>query len=204
MVKTLIETGCDPLLTDGEGHNALHYVAAHNLTEFSSVIYSSLLFRHKHIYKNENSSNRTQEIELSLLSHKDYEGMTPIHIATQHGVVLMIELLYPNQSISESELVESLTVLTGKSKSSVLHLAVTTGNAMLVEHISQLSQSFGDQGLINLQDGYGNTALHLAVASGVLECVEILLSYGSYVDVSNDESDLPIDYSISNEISSLL
>ena len=100
---------------------------------------------------------------------------------------------------------ECLSVLTGKSQSSVLHLAAATGNAMLVECILfHLFLTAGGHVFVNLQDGYGNTALHLAVAMDALECVQAFLRYGSYVDIPNDEGDIPIDYSISNEMNILL
>ena len=149
MVRALIEGGCDPLLTDGEGYNAFHYVATHNLTGFTGVIHSSLLTRYN------KNSDKVREIELALLSSRDNEGMTPVHIAIERHqqVSLVRELLSPEETAQKQEeqavsrvcqsdsftewrkLGESFSVLTGKSQSSVLHLAAATGNAILVECI---------------------------------------------------------------------
>ena len=217
MVRALIEGGCDPLLADGEGHNAFHYVAIHSLIGFTGVIHSALMTRHN------NNNERVREIELSLLSYKDNEGMTPVHIAIERHqqMSLVRELLSPEETaqkqqtvsrVSQSdslrerrELGESLSVLTGKSQSSVLHLAAATGNAMLMECILfHLFLSAGGHMFVNLQDGYGNTALHLAVAIDALECVQILLRYGSHVDIPNEEGDIPIDFVISSDMNTLL
>ena len=219
MVRALIEGGCDPLLADGEGHNAFHYVAIHRLIGFTCVIHSALMNRHN------NNNERVREIELALLSYKDNEGMTPVHIAIERHqqMSLVRELLSPEETaqkqkqqtvsrVSQSdslrerrELGESLSVLTGKSQSSVLHLAAAAGNAMLMECILfHLFLSAGGHVFVNLQDGYGNTALHLAVAIDALECVQILLRYGSMVGVPNEEGDIPIDFSISKEMDGML
>ena len=229
MVKALIEGGCDPLLTDGKGHNVFHYIATHNLIGFSGVIHTSLMTRHNNNNNNNNNKESrkkiVREIELGLLSCRDNEGMTPVHIAIERHqqVSLVRELLSPEEtalrqeeqavsrvcqsdSLTEwRELGESLSVLTGKSQSSVLHLAAATGNAMLVECILfHLFLTAGGHVFVNFQDGYGNTALHLAVAMDALECVQTLLRYGSYVDIPNDEGNIPNDYSISNEMNVLI
>ena len=223
MVRALIEGGCDPLLTDGKGQNVFHYIATHNLIGFTGVIHTSLMTRHNN---NKESRKRiVREIELGLLSCRDNEGMTPVHIAIERHqqVSLVRELLSPEETalrqeeqavsrvcqsdslIEWRELGESLSVLTGKSQSSVLHLAAATGNAMLVECILfHLFLTAGGHVFVNFQDGYGNTALHLAVAIDALECVQTLLRYGSYVDTPNDEGNIPSDYSISNEMNVLI
>ena len=225
MVKALIEGGCDPLLTDGKGQNVFHYIATHNLIGFTGVIHTSLMTRHNNNNNNKESKKRiAREIELGLLSCRDNEGMTPVHIAIERHqqVSLVRELLSSEETalrqeeqavsrvcqsdslIEWRELGESLSVLTVKSQSSVLHLAAATGNAMLVECILfHLFLTAGGHVFVNFQDGYGNTALHLAVAINALECVQTLLRYGSYVDIPNDEGDIPIDYSISNEMNTL-
>ena len=225
MARALIEGGCDPLLTDGKGQNVFHYIATHNLIGFTGVIHTSLMTRHNNNNNKESRKRIVREIELGLLSCRDNEGMTPVHIAIERHqqASLVRELLSPEEtalrqeeqavsrvcqsdSLTEwRELGESLSVLTGKSQSSVLHLAAATGNAMLVECILfHLFLTAGGHVFVNLQDGYGNTALHLAVAMDALECVQTLLRYGSYVDIPNEERDIPSDYSISNEMNTLL
>ena len=193
MLTALIQAGCDPLKEDREQQNAFHYIAKLNLIGFSHLIHSALVNKHN------NNNKIVREIERTLLTARDSEGMTPVHraIETHQQLNLVRELMNPGETetMEDREMRgDVVRVLTGKSSSSALHLAAATGNGILVEYIL-IQVPFSDRSeFVELSNGHGDTALHTVVAWDRLECVQCLLLHGSCVDVWNGEEELPLDY----------
>jgi hypothetical protein len=61
------------------------------------------------------------------------------------------------------------------------------GDAQLGD--AQLSGTLQQQ--INIQDGYGNTPLHIAASKGNLDIVQLLLNYGANKYIPNKNGDYP-------------
>lgn len=55
-----------------------------------------------------------------------------------------------------------------------------------------------------MQSNYGNTPLHVACAHGHLDIVDILLSAGADVNITNDSRQMPAHEATSNQVLSLL
>ena len=79
-----------------------------------------------------------------------------------------------------------------------LHLACEAGNARIVKMILdhyQLKDSPGitkESMLVNARDATGGTALHAAAYSGNQDCVEMLLSAGADMSISDQTGATPI------------
>uniref|UniRef100_A0A0E0MD70 PGG domain-containing protein n=1 Tax=Oryza punctata TaxID=4537 RepID=A0A0E0MD70_ORYPU len=114
---------------------------------------------------------------------KDSDGLSALHVAARLGhadVVKELIGVYPD--VAELRDIRGETFLHAAAKerqSSVVSLAIK--NPML-------------RGLLNVQDGDGNTPLHLAVAAGAPHVVEALLRKGNVqTDVLNDDGHTPLD-----------
>ena len=195
MLQKLIEIGCNPLTTDTELKNAYHYIAYSNLLGFTKVINESLLTTYGNTGRN--------QIEANLVSSKDSEGFTPIHLAIERHqhIKLLSELVDP---IINGGGIECIFIRTGKCSSTALHLATNTGNVQLIEFILLRVPYYMKIDFINEESGQGNTALHIAVSTNNLESVETLLKHGASLEVINAEDDRPIDYCDSEEMRNLL
>ena len=200
MVQGLLGIGCNPLAVDYQLRNVYHHIAYENIRGFSEAIHTSLM---------QSYGGNAYEIENILLSTKDGEGMTPIHVAIERHkrLNLIRELLNPATSYDPEEreiLGKSLIVLTGKCNSSVLHLAAATGDAQIVSYLIQHIPIAHRSEIVNLQNGRGDTALHVAVAWNHLDCAQELLNYGCSQSQMNREEELPEVYCTSNEMSKIL
>ena len=202
MLQELLDIGCNPLATDSELKNVYHYIAENNLFGFTRAIHESLLSAKRNTGRCE--SNTVSEIEMKLLSSKDSEGFTPIHLCIYRlqDIRIISELMGEVRELRGKE--ECLLIQTGKCLSTALHLATDTGDAQLIEYILQIVPHLKKSEFINRENGLGNTALHIGVASDYLESVKTLLKYGASLEVSNAEGERPIDYCDSEEMRHLL
>uniref|UniRef100_A0A0D3HIZ2 PGG domain-containing protein n=1 Tax=Oryza barthii TaxID=65489 RepID=A0A0D3HIZ2_9ORYZ len=114
---------------------------------------------------------------------KDSDGLSALHVGARLGHTNVVkELIGVYPDVAELRDIRGETFLHAAMKekqSSVVSLAIK--NPML-------------RGLLNVQDGDGNTPLHLAVAAGALHVVEALLQKGKVqTDVLNDDGHTPLD-----------
>ncbi|KAF0894567.1 hypothetical protein E2562_001868 [Oryza meyeriana var. granulata] len=114
---------------------------------------------------------------------KDMEGLSALHVAARLGhdnVVKDLIRVYPDAAELRDDHGQTFLHAAAREKrSSVVSLAIK--NPML-------------GGLLNAQDGDGNTPIHLAVVAGALDIVEALLRKGNVqTDVLNDDGHTPLD-----------
>ncbi|GMJ11230.1 hypothetical protein like AT4G03500 [Hibiscus trionum] len=115
----------------------------------------------------------------SALSETDASGWTPLHYAVHYGALDIFELFSKyiyNENCSAAHITD------GKGRS-VVHIAAREGEVVILERLSDLVPEIWD-----LQDNQGQTALHLAVASKMLDSVRFILrSYLSYNELINQQ-----------------
>ncbi|EEC67803.1 hypothetical protein OsI_35367 [Oryza sativa Indica Group] len=114
---------------------------------------------------------------------KDSDGLSALHVAARLGHADVVKELIgvcPDASkLRDSHGETFLHAAVREKRSSVVSLAIK--NPML-------------GGVLNAQDGHGNTPLHLAVAAGALRIVDALLRKGKVqTDVLNDDGLMPLD-----------
>ncbi|XP_071675709.1 uncharacterized protein [Lolium perenne] len=114
---------------------------------------------------------------------KDSDGMLPIHVAASNGRLEMIKRLL--------KACHHCMCSRNASGSSFLHIAVEKKWLGVVRHVCK-EQTL--DGILNLQDRDGNTALHLAVKSGhqLIFCI-LMSNPGVCLNLTNKEGHTPRD-----------
>ena len=199
MLAALVELGCNLLVTDRELKNVYHHIAQYRLYGYVECIRRALLRRF------EGDIESVNEMEIKIMSGRDCEGTTPLHTAIEcsKDVKMLCEIMVP-LDMNYNRKRECMLMLTQKCKSSVLHLAVETGKVCLVENVIYWLPDWVRKEFIDLQNGCGNTAVHIGVAWDHIKCVELLLSCGAGIWQRNAQDELPSDYCQSEDMKELI
>jgi B-cell CLL/lymphoma protein 3 len=151
MFMYLVRHGASPSLPDRHGNSCLHLAVLHNAKQCLSVMLKTK--------------------PLPGLSTKNYEGLTPMHVATQEGHGnLILALLTSGAEIDSQD---------GKSGRTPLHHAVETNQRDLVELLLAKGAS------VNQQSYSGSTALHVASGRSYLDVVGLLVKFGADTTIKN-------------------
>ena len=117
-------------------------------------------------------------------------GHNALFLAAKLGNLALLCYLIKEQSMDITS--------TDLGQSTVLHLAILERREDMVLLILALG------GKLDLQDSEGNTALHLAVNSGIYRVIRHLLISGARKDVRNSMRQIPSDLCQNGEISKLM
>ncbi|KAM9797847.1 B-cell lymphoma 3 protein homolog [Neosynchiropus ocellatus] len=159
MVEVLLRAGADPAAMDRNGQTAIHLCC-----EYSQLDCLSLLL--------------TKKNPSSCLEKKNCEGLTPLHLAVQHGRKDMAsELLKVGADINAMD---------DKSGQNPLMHAVQCDNIDMIDFLIE------ERCNVNCQSYSGNTALHSASGRGQVETVQLLLKNGADSSLKNYHNDTPV------------
>ena len=116
------------------------------------------------------------------LNQQTAAGLTPI----------MAAACYPEQLEIVKYLAEKNTVLRYKDRNdqTIIHLAADHNNHKAIEAILNLSKTPSNF-MVNENDQYDNTPLHLACKKGYLETVKVLMEHQAEVDNKNEDEKTP-------------
>ncbi|XP_033126136.1 transient receptor potential cation channel subfamily A member 1-like [Anneissia japonica] len=149
-VRLLLSRGADYNRVDGQDRNILHLTAING---------AGPLFFGKELFKGKDAR--------LLLNMQDCHGCTPMHYATKEGnmksVMGLIEL---GATVNSKD----------KHKQSPLHFAAKYGR---FNSCRRMLDSRHGQMIINIADGEGKTALHIAALHGQAKVVQLLLHRGA-------------------------
>ncbi|XDG01592.1 hypothetical protein ABKA04_001207 [Annulohypoxylon sp. FPYF3050] len=130
----------------------------------------------------------------------------------------MLQELINRESVTHAEILEAAR---DESKATCLHMAAANGHAKTVTSIlshfpplktsktagapapsseggSPSAEVSTKTSYVNLQNSFGNTALHWACLGGHLDVVKLLLSRGASPTASNDKDQIPLDLAAFN------
>jgi ankyrin repeat protein len=129
------------------------------------------------------------EANPAALYQPDNRGLFPIHVAASVGTTSTVEFFL-------EKCPSSAGLLNSKGRT-FLHIAVKKIKWNIVSFVCQ-TPSVG--WILNKQDNNGNTALHLAIKSGVvlIMCSPLLGNKKVHLNLSNGEGLTPLDLSRSN------
>uniref|UniRef100_A0A0E0MDJ5 PGG domain-containing protein n=1 Tax=Oryza punctata TaxID=4537 RepID=A0A0E0MDJ5_ORYPU len=177
---------------DASGSTALHFAASADGPEIG--IENSLLLRWLrlrwpcHGRRRRTSTQVLLEADPSLACRPDSNGEYPIHVAASMGNLNLVALLL--RSCPECV---GLRDARGRT---FLHVAVDRRREAVVEFATDGGRTSRLAGVLNAQDDDGNTALHLAVISGVLKMFCYLIRNGKVrLDLANNDGLTPADLS---------
>ncbi|RXN10221.1 B-cell lymphoma 3 -like protein [Labeo rohita] len=173
LVKALLEAGADPGALDRNGQTALHLCCEHGEADCLSVI-----LRHY-------PQNPSPYLEI-----RNYEGLTPLHLAVQNGDKKLARIL----------LKSGAEINAGDNKSGRSPLVHAVENNF-TDMVIFLIESGCD---VNAQSYSGNTALHSACGRGHIEIVRVLLKNGADSSVKNNHNDTAIMVANNKKVSDVL
>ncbi|XP_026140733.1 B-cell lymphoma 3 protein homolog isoform X1 [Carassius auratus] len=173
LVKALVYAGADPGALDRNGQTALHLCCEHREVDCLSVILG-------HYPRNPSSH----------LEIRNYEGLTPLHLAVQKGDKKLAKILLKNGS----------EINAGDNKSGRSPLVHAVENNF-TDMVIFLIESGCD---VNAQSYSGNTALHSACGRGHIEIVRVLLKNGADSSLKNNHNDTAIMVAKNKKVSDVL
>lgn len=173
VVKALLDAGSDPGALDRNGQTAQHLCCEHGEAECLSII-----LRHY-------SHNNPSHVEI-----RNYEGLTPLHLAVQNG----------DQTLTGILLDSGAEINAGDNKSGRSPLVHAVENKSL-DMVLLLIERGCD---VNAQSYSGNTALHSACGRGHIEMVRVLLKNGADSSLKNNHNDTAIMVAKNKKVSDVL
>ncbi|XP_043116799.1 nuclear factor NF-kappa-B p100 subunit [Puntigrus tetrazona] len=173
LVKVLLDAGADPGALDRNGQTALHLCCEHREVDCLSVI-----LRHY-------PQNPSPHLEI-----RNYEGLTPLHLAVQNG----------NKKLAKILLENGAEINAGDNKSGRSPLVHAVENNF-TDMVIFLIESGCD---VNTQSYSGNTALHSACGRGHIEIVRVLLKSGADSSLKNNHNDTAIMVAKDKKVSDVL
>ncbi|XP_028678829.1 uncharacterized protein bcl3 [Erpetoichthys calabaricus] len=159
MVHLLVSNGSDAMLSDRNLQTSIHLACEHNNFDCLQEILNQ---RWKHLN----------------LEARNYEGLTPLHIAVNNGNKEIVTLL-----LDRGADIDAVDIKSGRSP--LIH-AVENNNTDTVKLLIESGSN------VNTQTYSGNTALHSACGRGLLEITRILLKNGADSSIKNYHNDTPV------------
>ena len=191
----LLEQGADPLILDGEGNSATHYVC-----KSGSILTLKLLINYCSDEMCENSVNKWELLRpsalrglsrdillLRLFSSLNDNQRTPAMISTLHGNIGQLKLMLRESFYEGSNTVESnkrnLCYFASRDLFGYDHVRLAAQAGQLTVLVFLVSQAhLPYRNVCNQKE----TALHAAVYNSHLECVKFLLNRDSLSTHTND------------------
>uniref|UniRef100_A0A0D9XQ28 PGG domain-containing protein n=1 Tax=Leersia perrieri TaxID=77586 RepID=A0A0D9XQ28_9ORYZ len=175
---------------DASGSTALHFAASvegpENDIENSSLLRCLRLPRSCHYRRT--SAQVLMETDPSLACRPDSNGDYPIHVAASVGNLKLVALL-----LDKCPECAGLVDARGRT---FLHVAVDRRMEQIVEFATDDGRIGFLGAILNVQDDDGNTALHLAVLTGVLKVFWCLMRNRKVcLDLANNDGLTPADLS---------
>jgi ankyrin repeat protein len=119
-----------------------------------------------------------------LINARDNTGLTPLHLATSRGQVVVARFLIANRAD-----VNARNSGSAGSGETPLHLAAAQGHKSLVE---LLLASGADVNANATQTGKGNTPLHRAAEKGYRSVIEVLLANKADINARDGNGETPL------------
>ncbi|XP_067094486.1 NF-kappa-B inhibitor epsilon [Osmerus mordax] len=163
LVEALLRAGADHAALDRCGQTSLHLCCEHSQQACLSVLLSQAL------------PSRSPSLCLEI---RNFEGLTPLHLAVQGGHVELARLLLDAGA--------SINAMDNKSGQSPLMHAVENHNADMVHFLIENACD------VNSQSYSGNTALHVACGRGQVDTVRLLMKNGADSSLKNYHNDTPV------------
>ncbi|KAM7383203.1 hypothetical protein PAMP_002874 [Pampus punctatissimus] len=171
MVKTLLRAGADPAALDRNGQTALHLCCEYDQRDCLSVVLSL-------------------SASSSCLEIRNYEGLSPLHLAVLRG--------HKDLSLMLLEAGADINAMDIKSGQSPLMHAVESNNTDMVHFLIENGCD------VNSQSYSGNTALHSACGRGQVDTVRLLLKSGADSSLKNYHNDTPVMVAKNKKIADVL
>ncbi|KAM9513138.1 B-cell lymphoma 3 protein homolog isoform 2-T2 [Salvelinus alpinus] len=158
LVEALLRAGADPRALDRNGQTTVHLCCEHGQQACLSVVLS-----HPSI--------------LTCLEVRNYEGLTPLHLAVQGGHKELVRML-----LDAGADINAMDIKSGHSP--LIH-AVENNNMDMVHFLIENDCN------VNGQSYSGNTALHCACGRGQVDTARLLLKNRADSSVKNYHNDTP-------------
>ncbi|KAK3551657.1 hypothetical protein QTP70_020862 [Hemibagrus guttatus] len=176
VVQALLQGGSDPGALDRNGQTALHLCCEHQQDACLRVILSHF--------------SRLPYCPTTCLNSRNFEGLTPLHLAVRDGNRKMAKML-----LDSGADVNAVDIKSGRSP--LIHAVEKS----CMEMINFLVESGCN---VNSQSYSGNTALHIACGRGEVEAVRVLLKNGADSSLKNYHNDTAIMLAKNKKVSDVL
>ncbi|XP_061078085.1 B-cell lymphoma 3 protein homolog isoform X2 [Conger conger] len=171
LVEALLQGGSDPGVLDRHGQTAVHLCCEHGLTLCLERVLS-------------------HPSPLPCLEARNYEGLTPLHLAVQNGNKNLVKLLLNSRAD-----IDAVDIKSGRSP--LVH-AVENKNIEMVNFLIE------NRCNVNAQSYSGNTALHSACGRGQVEVVRVLLRNGADSSLKNYHNDTALMVAKNKKVTDVL
>ncbi|MBN3300491.1 BCL3 protein, partial [Amia calva] len=171
LVGALLSGGADVGALDRNGQTAAHLCCEHADT----ACLRTLLMH----------TPRTLDLET-----RNYEGLTPLHVAVQSGSCELVKLL-----LDSGADIDAVDIKSGRSP--LIH-AVDINNVEMVSFLIEGGAS------VNAQSYSGNSALHSACGRGQLDTVRLLLKNGADSGLKNYHNDTALSIAKDRRVTDVL
>ncbi|KAI1886290.1 hypothetical protein AGOR_G00212480 [Albula goreensis] len=171
LVEALLRAGSDPEALDRHGQTAAHLCCEHGLSACLQLIL--------------HHASRPPCLEA-----RNYEGLTPLHLAVQNGNKKLVKILLDNQAD-----IDAVDIKSGRSP--LMH--AVENNSM--EMVNLLVENGCN---VNAQSYSGNTALHSACGRGQVEAVRVLMRNGADSSLKNYHNDTPLMVAKNKKVTDVL
>ncbi|KAJ8005262.1 hypothetical protein DPEC_G00144810 [Dallia pectoralis] len=171
LVETLLRAGADPGALDRNGQTAVHLCCEHGQQACLFVV-----LRHNFISP--------------CLEVRNYEGLTPLHLAVQGGHKKLARML-----LEAGADINAMDIKSGRSP--LIH-AVENNSIDMVDFLIESDCN------VNGQSYSGNTALHSACGRGQVDTVRLLLKNRADSSMKNYHNDTPAMVSKNKRVTDVL
>ncbi|XP_026781745.3 B-cell lymphoma 3 protein [Pangasianodon hypophthalmus] len=176
VVEALLQGGADPEALDRNGQTALHLCCEHQQDACLRVILSHL--------------SRLPCCPSACLNSRNFEGLTPLHLAVQDGNKKLAKMLLDSGA--------DINAVDIKSGRSPLIYAVEKSCMEMINFLVENGCN------VNAQSYSGNTALHIACGRGEVEAVRVLLKNGADSSLKNYHNDTAVMVAKNKKVSDVL
>ncbi|KAM9488368.1 B-cell lymphoma 3 protein [Clarias gariepinus] len=176
VVEAFLKGGADPGALDRNGQTALHLCCEQQQDACLRVILSHF--------------SQLLCCPSGCLNSKNFEGLTPLHLAVQDGNKKMAKMLLDSGA--------DINAVDDKSGRSPLIHAVEKGCMEMINFLVENGCN------VNLQSYSGNTALHIACGRGEVDAVRVLLKNGADSSLKNYHNDTAVMVAKNKKVSDVL